>query len=221
MPAHINSSFQRVTSAGATTTVTLNYTPTGVGNLVALLCYGQSAAGGTVTLSDSHGNTIITIDSNVQGLDGLEIGSTFYVQKILSGTAVFLATFTNTATSKIFGIMLDEFSGCTTVDRHSLAGVATTAGGNYTSSSLRNNIADEALWGATYCTNSASVGAGFTKGADDGIGNISEYQIISSIANQAVTFSDSSGNSGVDELVAMATFFNPSINILAKVGPHS
>jgi len=201
-------SISRVNSGGSNrqtsgTTLTLTYMPSGNANLIAISIYA-SALTGSLTIADSNSNTIVPLDGPASS--GSARMSTFYIAACKAGPTTFTATF---STSSFASIMVDEFASPTgfTIDQHATSNPTAGVAGAFTSTPFTTTQANEVIWCAAAAAGNASTSGPYVAGAQDGLGAIGAWQIVSSIQTaQTVPFVDSNGSGGV-EMVGLMTFY--------------
>lgn len=179
-------------NVAASTTLALTYMPI-VGNLLVIAAWCTTTTG-TITISDTAGNTIVALDGPVNQGAGAHI-RTFYVQDALATPTTFTITFSS---ANIASLTVDEFSGVTDLDLHSLTGVTSGAGGVYTSPAFKTNQLVEAVWAYGMSQGSGSVVAPLVVGAQDSDGSLTGYFISNFIVSRTVSFIDSSGTGQAD-----------------------
>jgi hypothetical protein len=213
--AHIYPNYEQSVACKATTTdntVTCDYTPLQPNNSTLAIMAGTTATNGGISLSDTAGNTIEMTNPATGWSEG-EL-ATFYVPQAISQTPT---TFTVTyGTSSTFrDIIIDDFSGLSLVDSHSIATPLSGPGGNFNTGPWTTRETDEVIWGGALChsTCDLSIAPGFTLGGSDGNGDVTVWAIGNQTIMPRIAFADATANfidsagSGYPEGAGGASFY--------------
>lgn len=170
----LQSKANKANAISVNTTISLN----GVGTFL-LVFSGTSDSGATQTISDTIGLPWVDFSGPIVG-GAPDVCNTWYAFSTASGPCTI--TITKDAGVQFINIMVDEFSGVDPVDildnSAFLTGNSTTPSTTFTSVGSSKSMA----WAA--CNDSLTlVGTGFTKGADDGSSDWTEWKAINDNKN--------------------------------------
>lgn len=189
-------------STGTGTTVTRTYTPKAAGNLIAVGC-ARGTATGTLTLTDTAGNTIVNIDSTTNVTSGSM--RTFYVASTVAGANTFTCT-ASTSTNTTRSIWVTEFTGVTALDgsNHGIRSTTSSGAGAFSSASFTPSVNNTIIWGFGWCNNSCVQGTSYVYSNTDGHGNVAEWKFLGTAASINTDFIDVA--TSVTEGAAVAVF---------------
>lgn len=198
-------------SGTATISTTVGYKPVAAGNLLAVIgCSNASSSSEVVT---DGTNTYTSVDNkNTITLNGV-FCRTYDVASLSASTV----TISNSCPGGTFcDVMVEEFSGVTTLDQHNL--VTKTGSANIiTTTSVTTTSANEAMFGAAFCSNcnlsqnsSTSIPAGkngapTTQENPDAFtfANTTGFRILSATGSFTMTFIDSGATANAGAAAVM------------------
>ncbi|MBI3475600.1 MAG: hypothetical protein HY010_07690 [Acidobacteria bacterium] len=173
---------QNQIASGSSTSVTFN-TPTVAGNTIVVYVIWNNA--GNVTVTDSRGNTFVSVSAPVIWSSG-NSAQIFYASGIAGGADTVTAAFRTPVTN--FGVVyVHEYAGISVSSPVDLTASATGSSGSLNSGAITTTGANELIFGAGVSDNSVTaVGSGFSS-RDLAYGNVTEDQVAASIGSYAAT----------------------------------
>jgi chitodextrinase len=196
-PAFVQAAALQITSGASVSVVFAN--PTTSGNLIVAYVIWDNS--GSVTLSDSRGNTYTSAVGPTKYSGNKTNAQVFYAKNIEGGATTLKATFATTVTS--YGILyIHEYSGLDQTNPLDVTGAASGSSASMNSGSATTNYAVELLFGAGESNETATnAGTGYTA-RSVGYGNITEDRIAAMTGSYNATATQN-GNAWVMQL---ATF---------------
>jgi chitodextrinase len=184
--AAISPSFVQVNSDQVSTGTSVSvafHAPTQAGNTIVVYVIWNNA--GSVALTDSRGDSFVTVGSPVSWANGYS-AQIFYAPKIVGGTDTVTATFRTSVTA--FGVLYaHEYAGISASNPVDVSSSASGSSATLNSGTAITTGVNDLIFGAGVSDNAVTAaGSGFLS-RDMAYGNITEDRVASSIGSYAAT----------------------------------